>query len=171
MCIPIAAAALAATIGSTVMSAINTHQQAKAQQASLNMQAATAQREAAASDAQAKRAEERADQEARRVGAQQADVRGRQQASMAANGIDLTYGSAQSTLEQTDYYGLSDQMTAQRNGADEASAYRDRAGQLRANGGFLSAQANSISPGMQTAGTLLAGGGKVAERWSAWSKS
>lgn len=176
MCEPISAStaawiAMGTTAASTAVSMYSSHQQAKSQQAGLNMQAEAAMRDANNSDAAARREEERGDQEARAIGQRQAGIRAKQAAGFAANGVDVGFGSAAATLDQTDYYGMEDQQTTARNATDASYSQRDRADQLRRTGTFTSNQAGKISPWMQTGATMLAGAGKVADRWYSYKKA
>lgn len=151
MCLPMAAMALAASIGSTALSAYGAYQQSAAQKSAYQAQAAAADRERAA-------AGERADQEARRIGAQVANTRGQQAAALAANGVDASFGSSAGVLATTDYYGMEDLQTSAKNAQDTDYAYRDRAAQARS----AAAQTN---PGLAAATSLLGGAGKVASSW------
>lgn len=154
MCIPMAAAALVATIASTAVSAYGAYQQSSAQKSAMKAEADATDRERIAAD-------QRADLQAQRIGQDVADARGRQLNTMAAGGVDLGSGSAQAALARTDYYGLLDQETAAKNAADLDFNYRDRSRQLRSG-------AKQIRPWMAAGGSLLSGAGKVSQAWYNW---
>lgn len=148
--------ALAATVASTAVGAYGAYTQAKTQKAVAENNANTA--EMKAQDAQ--RRGEQAAQEARHRGML---IEGAQRASMSARGLDLAEGTPNDILGQTDFFTQSDQATARTNGRREA--WSDRAQKNN-----FQAEANSISPGLTLAGSLLGGGSKVADKWYSYSK-
>jgi hypothetical protein len=151
MCIPMAAAALVATVASAAVSAYGAYQQSSAQKTAMKAEADATDRERVA-------AGERADLQAQRVGQDVSDARGRATAAMGASGVDITSGSSQATLARTDYYGLLDQQTVAKNAQDLDFNYRDRSSQLRSG-------AAQIRPWMSAGGSLLSSAGKVAQSW------
>jgi hypothetical protein len=172
MCVPALAAAAGAASTSTILTAATTaigafgaYQGAQAQKAQYNAQAAQSDAAARNSDDQARRAQERGDAEMRKQGAAQSDLRGKQRAALAANGLDLSYGSAAATLDQTDYYGLQDRETLTRNMDDEDYGFRQDAANKRSNASFARSSAKATSPWLAAGTTLLSGGAKVAEKW------
>lgn len=154
MCIPMAAAALIATVASAAVSAYGSYQQASAQKNAMRAEAAATDRERIVAD-------QRADLQAQRIGAEVSDTRGRQLAVLGSSGVDINSGSPQATLARTDYYGLLDQETAARNAADVDFNYRDRSRQLRSG-------ARQVRPWMAAGGSLLSSAGKVASSWYNW---
>lgn len=151
MCIPMAAAMLVATVASAASSAYGAYQQSRAQKTAM-------QAEAAATDRERVTADERANDQAQRLGTQVSDARGRQLSALAASGTDMNFGSAGSLQASTDYYGLNDQHTLARNAQDVDFNYRDKVGQLRSG-------ASQIRPWMAAGGSLLSSAGKVASSW------
>lgn len=154
MCIPMAAAALVATVASAAVSAYGAYQQSRATKTAM-------QAEAAATDRERISADERADLQAQRIGTEVADVRGRQMAVLGSSGVDVNSSSAQATIARTNYYGLLDQETAAKNAADLDFNYRDRSRQLRSGAG-------QVRPWMSAGGSLLSSAGKVAQSWYNW---
>lgn len=134
-----------------VMAAQGAHAAASAQKAAAEYNAKVA-------TIQAQSALDRGDLEAQRVGMKVASIRGQQQATLAANGVDLDSGSPAALIEQTDYFGLQDQATVVNNSRNEAAGYSQRAQMAQA-------QADSINPAMAGASSLLTSGGQLADRW------
>jgi hypothetical protein len=156
-------AGAAAGMSTTQMLALGTSAAGTAMQAVGQMNAAEAAKAAAERNAQMATimghdAQDRGDLEQQRIGRQVSAVRGQQTANMAANGLDLTSGTPEAVLAQTDYYGLEDQRTAVNNANREAAGYKNRAN------GYAS-EAASYNPYMTAGSTLLAGGGMVADKW------
>jgi hypothetical protein len=161
MCVPL----MAVMVASAVVSAAGAYQQAQSQKAMLGAQAQQATHDAELSEAQARRESERGDRTAQQMGAQLADVKGKQAASLAASGVDISFGSAKATQEQTDYYGMQDQSTIARNATDADYALRDRARWGRAGATFTQGRANAISPEFAAGSSLLSSAGSVASKW------
>lgn len=157
------AAEAGAGMSTTQILALGTSAAGTAMQAVGQMNAAEAAKAAAERNAQMATimghdAQDRGDLEQQRIGRQVSAVRGQQTANMAANGLDLTSGTPEAVLAQTDYYGLEDQRTAVNNANREAAGYKNRA-----NG--YNSEAASYNPYMTAGSTLLAGGGTVADKW------
>lgn len=157
MCIPLAAAALVATVASAAVSAYGSYQQASAQKTAMKA-------EADATDRERVTANDRADTQAQRIGQQVSDTRGRQLAALGSSGVDINAGSPQASLARTDYYGLLDQQTLAKNAADLDFNYRDRSSQLRSG-------AAQVRPWMSAGGSLISSAGKVAQSWYGYSGS
>lgn len=180
MCIPAFAAigsalssASASTVlaaASTAVSAVGAYQGAQAQKAQFAQSAAQATSAARLADDKARRAQERGDLESRKQGAAQADLRGKQTAALAANGLDLGFGSAAATLDQTDYYGLQDRETLTQNADDEDYGFRQEAANMRSNAASARSASKSVSPWLAAGGSLLSGAAKVADKWNADKK-
>ena len=179
MCLPVAAMAAAAgaagtastalTVGSSIFGALSAYQAAQSQRANLRAQAAAADYNASVSDAQAQREAERGVREQERIGRQVADVRGRQRAALAANGLDVNSGTPAALQDQTDYYGMQDMLTAGQNATESAAALRGQAGMQRMQAGNARSQAGAVSPWLSAGTSLLGGAAKVAERWATYN--
>lgn len=126
-------AGTAATIG-TVMSVASTafsvigamnEAQAKNDQASYN--AAIARNNAKTAEIQAQDAQTRGEEEATAAARKAASLRGSQRATMAARGLDLSAGTPQSLVDQTDYFSQVDQNTIRNNADKESWAKRVQA--------------------------------------------
>lgn len=135
------------------MSAYGSYQQSRAQQAQLNYQAEMA-------DLQAKDAISRGEDESIELGRRARQLRGEQEATMAARGLDISSGSPLDILRQTDYFGIVDQTQARNNARREAAGFQQQAAGSRA-------AASSINPLFEAGGSLLSGFGQVASQWYA----
>lgn len=160
-----------ALVAGGVLSAAGAYQGAQAQKAGYEMQAAVGQQNARVADDAARRAQERGDTEQQRIGRETADLRGKQRAVLAANGVDLGFGSAADTLSATDYYGAMDSLTAARNTDDEEYNFRQEAANQRSGAAFASGSGRAVNPWMAAGGTLLSSAGKVNERWTNYKKA
>jgi len=90
-------------------------------------------------------------------------LQGRQKAAMAANGIDVNFGSPLDVLVSTATLGEQDALTIRKNSANEAYDYRVDAANGRADASLRrSNAANTRSAGNLNAfGTILTGAGKM----------
>ena len=173
MCIdPVSIAAFAAANSGTIsligagVSALGQYQQASAAKGAAKYQASVASANAKVAEFKAQDAVDRAQVEAENLGRQQAALRGKQKATIAANGIDLASESAGSILNATDFYGLADQKTATDNGAREAWGYRTQGANYQAEAQMQRNRASSISPFGSMATSLLSSAGSLADKWS-----
>lgn len=151
-------AAAVAVVGAGI-SAYGMVQQGKTAQQIANNNAKMA--EYAAQDAQ-KRGEEDAMAAQRRAAA----LKSSQRVALAANGLDLSYGTAADLQDQVDFFGQADAATARTNASREAWRLRAGGAQEQAAGAAARSNAN-----MQVAGTLLSTAGSVASKWYAASSS
>jgi hypothetical protein len=119
MCDP-ATITIATTLMSAGLGAAGQIQQGKAAKAASNQQANVADMNAKISSARARDAIDRGQQEEQEKRREVAQFQGRQQAAMAANGVDIGYGSALDTLVDTATFGELDALTVRSNAAREA---------------------------------------------------
>lgn len=91
--------------------------------------------------------------------------KGGQRAAMAANGVDLSFGSALDILNDTDQFGEIDAETIRDNAAREAWALRQQAAGLSVDATMYRARAAGESPLMAASTSLLTSAGRVADRW------
>jgi len=172
MCLPAIAAFAAANSGvislvGAGVSALGQYQQSKAAKSAAKYEAAVADSNAKVAEFKAQDAQDRAQVDAENIGRQQAAMRGKQKAAIAANGIDLSSESAGSILNATDFYGLQDQKTAVDNGGREAWGYRTQSANYRTEAQMQRNKASSISPFGSMATSLLGSAGSLSERWAA----
>lgn len=149
------AGALALGAGSAALGATSAYQQAQFSKEMANYNAGIA-------EMNAQDALRRGDEEAMKVGRQGRQLGGTQRAVMAARGVDIGEGTAADILDQTDFFTISDQNTVRNNAAKEAW-------NARAQGRGSRMQADSISPFMSAAGSLLGSAGSVADKWYRYS--
>lgn len=135
-------------------SAIGAYQQAK-------VAGDVAARNAKIADLQAEDALRRGENEAAELRRRAAATKSAQRVSLAAKGLDLTYGTAADLQDQTDFFGESDVATIRTNARKEAWARRSQ-------GATFQAEALSSRPWLSAGSTLLAGAGQVADKWYAY---
>ena len=157
MCEPTTVTMIAMAAG-TAISAKSAYDQGQVaeQTAANNAQMA----ETAALDAQ-----RRGEEEAMQVQRRGAALKSAQRVSLASKGLDLGYGTAADLQDQTDFFTQSDAATTRTNAGREAWNLRARGQQALAQGRAAASNAN-----MQAAGSLLGGGGKVADKWYTYNR-
>lgn len=118
-------------------------------------------RNAKLADLQAEDALRRGENEAAELRRQVAATKSAQRVSLAAKGLDLTYGTAADLQDQTDFFGESDVATVRTNARKEAWSRRSQSANFQA-------EALSQRPWLSAGSTLLAGAGQVADKWYAY---
>lgn len=153
----------ALTIGSTLMGAAGQIQQGQAANASAKYNAQVSEMNATLSERRAKDAIERGAVEEQRKRSEVARIKGQQQAAMAANGVDLTFGSPLDTIVDTAVLGELDALTIRTNTHREAYDYRVDAVNKRAGGELekMKGKAAKTAGYLGAAGTILTGAGKA----------
>lgn len=147
---------LAATVGSTVLAASSAYQQGQVAKETAKNNAKMA--EVAAQDAQV-----RGEEEAAAVQRKGASLKSAQRVSLAAKGLDLTYGTAADMQDQTDFFTQSDAATTRTNAGRDAWNQRARGQAMLQQG-----RADALNSQYQAAGSLLGGAGQVSEKWYAY---
>lgn len=99
-----------------------------------------------------------------------AQLKSKQQAQLAANGVDLGEGSAARMIAETDILGEIDANTIAANAVQAAWGYRTQATNFRSEAATRTAQRGAISPWMAGASSLLTSAGQVAGQWYGMSK-
>lgn len=151
MCMP--AVALAATAIGGGLSALGAYQQGQvAKQVGRNNQIMA---EYAAQDAQ-----RRGEEDAIKVRQRASQIKGAQRARMAANGLDLTTGTAAELQDQTDFFGQQDIATTRSNAARDAWSARVQGANARSQGDAAARQGN-----LAAFSTLLGTTGQVSDKW------
>ena len=149
----LSAISLGSTIIGGVMSANAANQQGRvAQQVAKN--------NATIAEYQATDAVRRGSEEANAIRRRASQLEGTQRATMAARGLDLTGGTPQQLLDETNFFGEADQRTARYNGSVEAWGKRAQASNMRAEGAAAASAGRT-----QAFSTLLGTGGTVADKW------
>lgn len=147
------------------MSAMGAYSQAKGQKAALKAESQVQANNATLAEWQAEDAIARGETAAVQVQQQGAQMLGRQRASMAANGVDLSYGSAMQVINDTDYLTAVDASQTMANASREAWGYRMEARQMADRSRAASAGASQISPWLAAGTSLLGSATQAASRW------
>jgi len=134
------------SVAAAGLSAYSAYEQAKAQKQAGNYNAQVASNNATIALQQRSSALQQGDVAAQQAQLHQAQVLGAQRASLAANGIDLTQGSAQDLLTTTNLLGAADVNTIQSNAARTAWGYSVQNMNDNATSTLSKWQADSISP-------------------------
>lgn len=153
----------ALTIGSTLLGAAGAIQQGQAASASARYTAQVQDMNAQIAERKAKDALERGALEEQRKRQEVAQLRGRQTAALAANGVDLSFGSPLDTIVDTAVLGEMDALTIRTNANRESYDFRVEAANQRAGASASRAQGENALTGsyLNAGGTILAGAGKA----------
>lgn len=165
---PFGIAAAVAAVAAAGIAAYGAHEQASAQKKALNYQAQVAANNATIASQKRSDALQRGEIEAHNAMRQQAQLLGHQRAALAANGQDITQGSALDVLASTKFLGQQDVNTIQSNAAREAWGYDIDKMNVNAEGQLAKWQADSISP---VKAGVLAGVGSLASSASSYGLS
>ena len=154
---------MALTIGSTIMGAAGQIQQGQATAAANNYNAKVQMMNAEISDRRAKDALERGAKEEQQKRRENQQLLGKQQAAMAANGVDLTFGSPLDVLVDSSVLGELDALTIRSNTNREEYDYRVQGANQRSQAQMSKGAASSaLTAGyMGAAGTVLGGAGNA----------
>lgn len=154
----------AITLAGTALGAAGQIQQGQAAAQASKYNAKVADMNAQISERRARDAIERGKLEEQKKRTENAQIEGRQRAAMAANGVDLSFGSPLDTLVDTATLGEVDALTIRSNSYREAYDYKVQAANGRADANLARMRAKSESTGgyLSAASTLLTGFGKAA---------
>lgn len=166
------------------IAAFSAYQQSSAAKGQAEYQSKVAANNAQVAEWQAADAKERGDQAAAQVKRKYAALQGTQVASLAARGLDVSEGSANAILTDTDFFGDYDQKQTRANAAREAWGYQVRAGNFQGDAAMYSTVASNENPLLSGAlagtssyfggkakgsggggGSALATAGQVSTRW------
>lgn len=165
-----AATALVGTAASTAMGVTSSIQQGKAAEAQANYQAQVDRRNARIAQQNAEDKRQEGIEEARMTRLKTAQKVGLQQASLAANGVDVSEGTALDMIEDTSAMGELDALTTRYNYEKHALAFEEQANNFnnQANLDVFAGQ-NAYRSGMMNAvGTGLNGLGQAAGVSAKW---
>lgn len=144
---------------------MSAYQQSQAAKSQGEYQAKVARNNERVAEMQAADAKERGDVAAAAVRRKYAALEGTQAASLAARGLDISEGSANSILTDTNFFGDFDQRTTRSNAAREAWGYKVRAGNFSGDAAAYQAGADAQNPYLSgvLAGTsaYFGGGGRT----------
>lgn len=159
---------MALTLGSTLLGAVGSIQQGQAAASAAKYNNQVAQMNATISERRAKDALERGANEEQKKRQQVQQILGQQQAAMAANGVDLTFGSPLDTIVDTAVLGELDALTIRTNAYREEYDYRVQAANQRAGGqlALMEGRAAKTAGYLDGFGTILGGVGKAYKGYS-----
>lgn len=151
------------TLGSTLLGAAGQIQQGQAANASAKYNAQVQEMNANLADRRARDAIERGAAEEQRKRQEVARIKGAQIAGMAANGVDITFGSPLDTIVDTATLGELDALTIRSNTYREAYDYKVDAVNKRAGANLTRMEGKNAKTGsyLAAAGTVLTGAGKA----------
>lgn len=155
-------------LASAGIGAIGSIQQANAAAAAANYNAQVQEMNAQISEENAEDALERGADEEQALRRRHAQIIGQQEAAMAANGVDLSFGSPLDTLVDTTYLADLDALNVRSNAARENYNYRVQAANQRAGAELFRMEARSARTGgfLNAAGSVLTGASNAAKRAS-----
>lgn len=166
-----ATASLAGQVGGGIASAAGSYFSASAQKASLKAQAAIADTNARIAELGAQSAIRQGQQQVAALTLQAGQLKSRQRASMAANGIDLGEGNAAEIQATTDIMKEIDASTLTANAMRSAWGYRTQGVNMQNEALMQRATAGAINPFGSAATSLLGSAGSVASSWYAMNKA
>lgn len=149
-------------IVSVVISAISAAAAANNAKEQADYQSKVASNNQKVAEWQAADAVARGNTEAANVRRKYAAMQGTQAASLAARGLDISEGSANALLTDTDFFGAYDQAITKSNAAREAWGYKVQAGNFAGDAAAYSAQADARNPlleGVMAGAKAYASGG------------
>lgn len=156
------------TLGSTLLGAVGSIQQGQAAAKAAKYNNQVAQMNAKISERRAKDALERGADEEQKKRQQVQQILGQQQAAMAANGVDVSFGSPLDTIVDTAVLGELDALTIRSNAYREEYDYRVQAANQRAGGqlSLMEGRAAKTAGYLDGFGTILGGVGKAYKGYS-----
>lgn len=158
-------------IGGMVSSGIGSYFGAKTNKTNMQTQAALADTNARIAEMGAQSALDQGQKQVAALTLKAGQVKGAQRAAMAANGIDLGEGNAAEVQASTDIVKEIDANTLNANAVRTAWGYRLTGTNYQNEALMKRNAADSISPGMAAATSLLGSAGSVAQSWYSLNKS
>lgn len=152
------------------MSTVSAVSQASAEKRSLKYQADMADINARLNEVQADAEIKKGQFQEQSLMQDVANVKSSQRTAIAANGIEMTEGSARNILESTDYMAERDLETIKTNAARAAFGQKTQALNYRNSAAAYRMQADQISPFWAGATSLIGGAGNVAASWYSMNK-
>lgn len=165
-----------------IIAAVGAYQQSETAKDQARYQSKVAENNAKVAEWQAADAKERGDQAAAQVRRKYAALQGTQAATLASRGLDISEGSANAMLTDTDFFGDYDQRQTRANAAREAYGYKVRAGNFQGDAAAYMARSDAENPLLSGAlagtaayfngrkatpsgGSALNTAGTVSDRW------
>jgi hypothetical protein len=135
-----------ALVAAVAISAVSAYSSAEAQKNQAEYQSKVAKNNAKVAEWQAADAKARGDQEAANVRRKYAALQGTQAASLAARGLDISEGSANAILTDTDFFSAYDQNVTRSNAEREAWGHKVRAGNFAGDAAYYGSVADAQNP-------------------------
>lgn len=167
----LAQASMIGSVGGGITSAIGAFSSAQSQKSSLKAQAAISDTNARIAEMSAQSVLSAGQKEVAKYTLQAGNVKGKQRASMAANGIDLGVGNAAETLASTEIIKEIDKNQIEANSIRSAWGLRTQSTNYQNDSMIKRATAGSISPFAAGATSLLNSATSVASSWYNYNKT
>lgn len=151
--------------GGMAASAVGAYANSRGTKQAYEAQAQVSRNNAMLAGWQADDAIRRGERDASRLRMQRNQLKGRQRAVLAANGVDLGVGSALGVLTDTDYFTDVDVGTVKDNAAREAWALRNQAMNFTSDAALLAMRGGRESPFLAAGSSLLTSAGRVSGSW------
>lgn len=148
-------------VGSMAMSAYGAYSGAQQAKYQAEYESDVARNNAKMAEYAAADAERRGGQEVEASNRRARELRGEQEARLAANGLDLSSGSALGLLQDTDYLMAQDAATIRTNARREAWGYQVEKSNQLASAANYKAAAKNTKPWQAAAGSLLGSASQV----------
>lgn len=167
---PMGSASIGLQVAGSIMSAAAAYNQGMQQKAVLGYQAAVATNNANTEKALAGLQLQIGAQQEQTVRIQGAQKFGAQRAQMAANGVDLGFGTAHEVLTSTQYETQTNALTIRDNAARAAWSDQAQAVNFQNEAAADNVMSSNISPGMNAATSLLGGLGGAGMNYMSQTK-
>jgi hypothetical protein len=152
-------------VGGAVTSTIGAYNKSKGEKAAYEYQAQVAANNKQITEWQVSDAAQRRTKDLAAQQLKQRQFAGSQRAAMAANGVDITEGSALNILSDTEFMGQLDQNTIKDNSNKEIFNYKVQGANFDSNSEMLKMRADAENPMAAAGSTFLTGAGAVADGW------
>lgn len=162
---------LALQAGGAATGAVGSYYSARSQSSSLSYQAAMADTNARLAERSAQQEQYKGQREVAGLTLKAGQLKGAQRAAMAANGIDLGEGSAIDVLTSTDVMKEIDANTTTANAVRSAWGYRTQGTNYQNEALTKRASAESISPLMSGASSLLGSASSISASYYTMKKA
>ena len=168
------AVATVAGVAGGVVSGVSQYQQGKAHQAQYNYQAKVAEENAKIAQENANVQRQQGIEEARLQRLKTASVIGSQKTAMAANGVDITQGTAVDVISDTAAMGELDALQTQYNYETKARAYEVESGNFKnqanldrisGQNAYSAGKMNALATGVNTLGQVTNQNIDIATKW------
>lgn len=165
------------TIGTTAqvagagVSAIGAYTAGKSAQLALRAQAVMAELNARVSEQSAQQELAKGNDAVAKTTAQAGQLKSAQRAALAANGVDLGFGSSTEILATTDMIKSEDVDTLTANAVRAAWGYRTQGANHQNEAAAKRTSAASINPGLSASTSLLGSAGGIASSWYSANKA